>query len=54
MIADQGDKIWRKVSVKFTGYDRKNRVKQALYLKGFPSEQIEMFIEKKELEEDGD
>ncbi|QBP40363.1 recombination regulator RecX [Paenisporosarcina antarctica] len=54
MIADQGDKIWRKVSIKYTGYDRKNRVKQALYQKGFPSEQIEMFIEKKELEEDGD
>jgi len=54
MIANQGDKIWRKVSIKFTGYDRKNRVKQALYQKGFPSEQIEMFIEKKELEEDGD
>ncbi|WP_019414570.1 recombination regulator RecX [Paenisporosarcina sp. TG20] len=52
MIASQGDKIWRKVTLKFTGYDRKNRVKQALYQKGFPSEQIDMYIEKKELEED--
>ncbi len=54
MIAKQGDKIWTKVSSKFTGYDRKNRVKQALYQKGFPSDQIDMFIEKKEFEEDGD
>ncbi|MGB3262159.1 recombination regulator RecX [Paenisporosarcina sp.] len=53
MIADQGDKIWRKFSSKYTGFDRKRRVKQALYVKGFPAEQIEMFIEKKELEEDG-
>ncbi|MFX3675086.1 MAG: recombination regulator RecX [Paenisporosarcina sp.] len=53
MIAKQGDKIWQKVSSKFSGYDRKNRVKQALYQKGFPSEQIDLYIEKKEFEEDG-
>ncbi len=53
LIALQGDKIWRKVSAKYAGYDRKRRVKQALYLKGFPSEEIDLFIEKKEYEEDG-
>lgn len=53
MIANQGDKIWRKFSSKYTGNDRRRRVKQALYLKGFPSEQIDIFIEKKEIEEDG-
>lgn len=53
MIADQGDKIWRKISAKYTGNDRRRRIKQALYLKGFPSEQIDIFIEKKEIEEDG-
>jgi regulatory protein len=53
MIANQGDKIWRKISAKYTGNDRRRRIKQALYLKGFPSEQIDIFIEKKEIEEDG-
>lgn len=53
MIAKQGDKIWRTTSVKYKGYDRVRRVKQALYQKGFPAEQIDIFIEKKEYEEDG-
>ena len=53
MIAAQGDKIWRKASLKYKGYERVRKVKQALYQKGFPSEQIELFIEKKEIEEDG-
>ena len=52
MIAKQGDKIWRTSSLKYKGYDRVRRVKQALYQKGFPSDQIDIFIEKKEFEED--
>lgn len=51
IISAQGDKIWRKYVSKYTGYDLKNKVKTALYQKGFPSEQIDLFIEKKELEQ---
>lgn len=51
IIATQGDKIWRKHSVKLTGNDLRRRMKTSLYQKGFPSEQIDIYIEKKELEE---
>ncbi|TQR19314.1 recombination regulator RecX [Psychrobacillus vulpis] len=51
IIATQGDKIWRKYSTKYSGYDLKKRVKQALYQKGFPSEHIDLYIEKKEMEQ---
>ncbi|MFB5088504.1 recombination regulator RecX [Psychrobacillus sp. PGGUH221] len=54
IISTQGDKVWRKYVSKYTGYDLRNRVKQALYLKGFPGEQIDLFIEKKELEQQDD
>ncbi len=50
LLDAQGEKIWNKYSNKFSGYERKNKVKQALYQKGFPAEQIDAFIEKKELE----
>ncbi|MEG0384509.1 recombination regulator RecX [Solibacillus cecembensis] len=48
LMEDQGDKIWRKFSSKFTGYELRNKVKQALYQKGFPVEVINQFIEQKE------
>lgn len=51
IIATQGDKIWRKYASKYNGNDLRRRVKQALYQKGFPAEQIDLYIEKKELED---
>lgn len=51
IIAGQGDKVWRKYASKYSGYDLKKRVKTALYQKGFPGEQIDLYIEKKELEQ---
>ncbi|MEK4427060.1 recombination regulator RecX [Solibacillus sp. FSL K6-1523] len=51
LIGNQGDKIWRKFSSKFTGYELHNKVKQALYQKGFPVEMINQFIEQKEQEQ---
>ena len=51
IIAAQGDKIWRKYSAKYKGNDLRRRIKTALYQKGFPAEQIDLYIEKKELEE---
>jgi len=51
IIATQGDKIWRKHSAKYKGKDLRRRMKTALYQKGFPAEQIDLYIEKKELEE---
>lgn len=51
IIATQGDKIWRKHSTKYKGNDLRRRIKTALYQKGFPAEQIDLYIEKKELEE---
>lgn len=50
IIAAQGEKVWRKYSSKYSGYDLRHRVKQALYLKGFPAEHIDLYIENKELE----
>lgn len=51
LVAHQGDKIWRKYTAKFTGSERKNKVKQALYQKGFPLDVINRFIEQKENDE---
>lgn len=51
IIGSQGDKVWRKYSSKYVGYDLKKRVKQALYQKGFPAEHIDVYIEQKELEQ---
>ncbi|MEK4230760.1 recombination regulator RecX [Solibacillus sp. FSL H8-0538] len=51
MIANQGDKVWRKYSAKFVGSERRNKTKQALYQKGFPVEVINRYIEEKENEE---
>lgn len=52
MIQLQGDKIWRKYAAKFTGSERRNKVKQTLYQKGFPIEVINHFIEQKENEDE--
>ena len=49
-----GEKAWRRVSLKYSGFERKQRVKQAMYRKGIPFDRIDEFIEKKELEEDGE
>ncbi|QFG00184.1 recombination regulator RecX [Psychrobacillus glaciei] len=51
IIATQADKVWRKYASKYSGYDLKKRVKTALFQKGFPGEQIDLYIEKKELEQ---
>ncbi|MEG0473468.1 MAG: RecX family transcriptional regulator, partial [Solibacillus sp.] len=51
LMEDQGEKIWRKFSSKFIGYELHNKVKQALYQKGFPVEVINQFIEQKEQEQ---
>lgn len=47
-----GEKAWRRYSSKFSGRDRANRVKQAMYQKGIPFDRIDQFIEMKEQEED--
>ncbi|KAA0955061.1 recombination regulator RecX [Planococcus sp. ANT_H30] len=52
IVAEQGDKLWRKHSSKLSGYDLKSKVKQGLYQKGFPSEVINDYLDKKELEDD--
>lgn len=51
LIVQQGDKLWRKYVAKYEGYDLRMRMKQALYQKGFPTEVIDAFIDKKEKEE---
>ncbi|MEK4627174.1 MAG: recombination regulator RecX [Solibacillus sp.] len=51
LIDQQGEKIWRKYSSKFTGFELHQKVKQALYQKGFPIEIINEFIEQKEQEQ---
>lgn len=48
IIQQQGDKIWRKYAHKYSDYQLKMRVKQALYQKGFPIEKIDTYIEQKE------
>ena len=52
LIENQGDKIWRKYANKLTGFDLHQKVKQALYQKGFPKEVIAEFIEQKEQQQD--
>lgn len=51
-LADQGEKAWRKASSKYSGRERRQKVKQQLYGKGFPLDIIDAFIEQKE-QEDG-
>jgi regulatory protein len=51
LIDQQGEKVWRKYSTKFTGFQLYQKVKQALYQKGFPIEIINEFIEQKEQEQ---
>lgn len=51
LIELQGEKIWRKYAMKLSGSERNMKVKQALYQKGFPIENINRFIERKESEE---
>lgn len=51
-LQDQGEKAWRKVSAKYNGRERRQKVKQQLYGKGFPLEIIDQFIDMKE-QEDG-
>lgn len=46
-----GEKAWRRYSSKYSGRDRANRVKQAMYQKGIPFERIDQFIDMKEQEE---
>jgi regulatory protein len=47
-----GEKAWRRVSSRFSGRERRQRVKQSMYQKGIPFDQIDRFIEQKENEED--
>ena len=47
-----GEKAWRRSSSKYSGRERANRVKQAMYQKGIPFERIDQFIAMKEQEED--
>ncbi|WP_432360843.1 recombination regulator RecX [Sporosarcina sp. UB5] len=54
IIESVGEKAWRRNKSKHSGYELRNRVKQAMYQKGIPFERIDSFIEKKENEEDGD
>lgn len=51
-LHDQGEKAWRKVSSKYSGRERRQKVKQQLYSKGFPLDIIDQFIDMKE-QEDG-
>ena len=54
ILESVGEKAWRRHSSKYDGRERRNRVKQTMYQKGIPLELIDRFIEKKELEEDGE
>lgn len=49
-----GEKAWRRYASKYEGRELKQRVKQSMYRKGIPLEQIDRFIEKKVSEEDGE
>jgi regulatory protein len=48
LIEAQGEKVWRKYSAKFAGFELYQKVKQSLYQKGFPIDVINEFIEQKE------
>lgn len=52
-MSEQGEKAWRKVSARYSGREKSQRVKQQLYAKGFPLDVIDQFIEQKEQEENG-
>lgn len=47
-----GEKAWRRYASKYEGFELHNRVKRSMYQKGIPFDKIDMFIEKKELEQD--
>lgn len=49
-----GEKAWRRYQSKYSGADLRQRVKQSMYQKGIPLAQIDLFIEQKRNEEDGD
>ncbi|WP_438312687.1 recombination regulator RecX [Sporosarcina sp. FA9] len=49
-----GEKAWRRYRSRFSGRERSNRVKQAMYQKGISFDLIDRFIEKKENEENDD
>lgn len=53
ILEREGEKAWTRHSRKYSGYDRKMRVKQTLYQKGIPFDKIDEYIEMKENEEDG-
>lgn len=52
LIENQGEKVWRKYTSKFEGFELHQKVKQALYQKGFPKEIISEFIEQKEQQDE--
>lgn len=54
IVETTGEKAWRRYASKYEGYDLIQRVKQSMYRKGIPFEQIERFIEKKVSVEDGE
>ncbi|MFS0577020.1 recombination regulator RecX [Sporosarcina sp. 179-K 3D1 HS] len=54
ILESVGEKAWRRQSSKYSGRQRRNRVKQTMYQKGIPLDLIDRFIDKKELEEDGE
>ncbi len=50
-LKTQGDKIWRKQS-KLTGSKKIQKVKSALFQKGFAGDLITQYINEKEMEEE--
>lgn len=50
-LLNQGDKVLRKYKQKWSGYTLTNKVKEALYRKGFTIEQINQFLESEVYEE---
>lgn len=49
-----GEKAWRRYSSKFSDYELEQRVKQSMYQKGIPFDQIDWFLEQKRDEEYGE
>lgn len=45
-----GEKAWVRYARKYAGYELRNRVKQAMYQKGIPMDEIDRFIQLKEEE----
>lgn len=52
LIRVQGDKLWRKYALKFSGTELHLKIKQSLYQKGFPIEVIDAYLHEKEKELD--